>query len=126
MLIIPSKSLGHALGKLLRGEDIVYLDIAAAVVVEGGGNGLGRIDESYGRGVTEGYGLAVGAGVEVAEDNGRKMPCRLKRLEPVEDDLHTEDARLVGNMVEMKVADADHSAARYLAAVGYDGDPRAG
>ena len=124
--VIPSADRTHLLREFLRCEDVVYLDVAIAVFVEGGGNGLGRIDETHGRSVAEGYGLAVGAGVEVTEDDGGQMPYRVKRLEPVEGYLHTEEARLVGNVVEMKVADADHSAARYLAAVGYDGDPRAG
>ena len=44
--VIPYADLGHTLRQILCGEDVVYLDIAAAVVVEGDGERLCRINES--------------------------------------------------------------------------------
>ena len=111
---------------LLCSEDVIYLVLHYSVIVEGHGNFGGELCEGEGRLLDDSDRRAIGGGVKVAEEDCGKRILLIHRRESIEKKRYAEDSRLIGDVVEVGIADSDESACCALSVHADAGYSRAG
>ena len=126
VLVTPRANGGYCGREVGCGEDVIYLVLHYSVIVEGHGNFGGELCEGEGRLLDDSDRRAIGGGVKVAEEDCGKRILLIHRRKSIEKKRCAEDSRLIGDVVEVGIADSDESACCALSVHADAGYSRAG